>query len=198
MLVDQLARPREVQVGQAGVVVAAGGHQHMVDRTRQVGEEPFKPLGIGGVEGGSAARVDIGGRLLEAVGITADEDDVGALGPGEPGRLQPDAGAAADDDDRLTAQRSLPAGHRDLAPTGWRAAAVWARRPFNAATKISENVGNGWIVSRSTSRSTWARMARVACCSHSPASGPSAYAPVNRSPSLSSVRKPLDSAYARV
>ena len=41
-------------------------------------------------------------------------------------------------------------------------------------------------------------MARVACWSRSPASGPSACAPVRRSPSLSSVRYPFDSAYARV
>jgi hypothetical protein len=36
------------------------------------------------------------------------------------------------------------------------------------------NVGNGWMVSRITSSGTRARIARVACCSHSPASGPSA------------------------
>ena len=42
------------------------------------------------------------------------------------------------------------------------------------ATKISEKVGNGWIVSLSTSSGTCARIASVACCSHSPASGPSA------------------------
>src|SRR5580692_11141207 len=35
------------------------------------------------------------------------------------------------------------------------------------------------MTSRSTSRGTWARIARVACCIHSPASGPSASAPVD-------------------
>ena len=54
------------------------------------------------------------------------------------------------------------------------------------------------MVSRRTSSGTRARIASVACCSHSPASGPSAYAPVSTSPSLRRVRKPLDSAYARV
>ena len=37
-----------------------------------------------------------------------------------------------------------------------------------------EKLGKGWIVSLSTSTGTWARMASVACCSHSPDSGPSA------------------------
>ena len=54
---------------------------------------------------------------------------------------------------------------------------------------------------RSSGRAGWcrrapragrrARMASVACCSHSPASGPRAYAPVSVLPSLSRVRKPV-------
>ena len=43
-----------------------------------------------------------------------------------------------------------------------------------ASTKASENAGNGWIVSRMTESGTAARIASVACWSHSPASGPSA------------------------
>ena len=74
------------------------------------------------------------------------------------------------------------------------AAAISCRSAFSAAAWISEKLGNGWIVSRSTSSGTRARIASVACCSHSPASGPSAYAPVRSSPSLSSVRNPFDSA----
>ena len=42
------------------------------------------------------------------------------------------------------------------------------------------------MVSLRTSSGTWARIASVACCSHSPASGPRAWAPVRRSPSLTS------------
>ena len=44
----------------------------------------------------------------------------------------------------------------------------------SAKRNDSENVGNGWIVSRMTSSGTRARIASVACCSHSPASGPTA------------------------
>jgi hypothetical protein len=43
----------------------------------------------------------------------------------------------------------------------------------NAKWNASENVGNGWIVSFSTTSGTRARIATVACCIHSPASGPS-------------------------
>ena len=38
---------------------------------------------------------------LEPARIAAGEDDLGALSLGAPGRLEPDAGAAADHDDRL-------------------------------------------------------------------------------------------------
>ena len=46
------------------------------------------------------------------------------------------------------------------------------------------------MTSNSTASGTRARIASVACCSHSPASGPIACAPVRRSPSETSVRKP--------
>ena len=46
-------------------------------------------------------------RLPEPVGIAAGEDDIGTLGPGPPGGLQPDARAAADHDDGLSGQLRL-------------------------------------------------------------------------------------------
>jgi hypothetical protein len=58
--------------------------------------------------------------------------------------------------------------------TVWRAATMSRRSPFTVAAKISEKLRKGWIVSLSTSSGTRARMASVACCNHSPASGPSA------------------------
>jgi hypothetical protein len=39
--------------------------------------------------------------LLEWFGIATGKDDVGAFGAGSSGSFQPDAGAAADDDDGL-------------------------------------------------------------------------------------------------
>ena len=40
----------------------------------------------------------------QPLGVAAGEDDLGALGAGAPGRLEPDAGAAADHDDGLAEQ----------------------------------------------------------------------------------------------
>jgi hypothetical protein len=51
---------------------------------------------VGGVEGRSALRFDLQRRLLEPVGIAAGEDSIGALSPGAPGCLEPDARAEAD------------------------------------------------------------------------------------------------------
>ena len=62
---------------------------------------------VGGVEGRGALRADFGRRLPEPVGIAAGEDDVGALSPGAPGCLEPDAGAAADQHDGLPGQFRL-------------------------------------------------------------------------------------------
>jgi hypothetical protein len=41
---------------------------------------------------------------LQAVGVAAGQDDLGALGAGLAGGLQPDAGAAADHDEGLPGQ----------------------------------------------------------------------------------------------
>ena len=56
------------------------------------------------VEGRGALRVELDRCLLKALGIAPGEDDAGALGAGSPGGFQPDAGAAADDDDGLSEQ----------------------------------------------------------------------------------------------
>jgi hypothetical protein len=49
-------------------------------------------------------RTDVGRRLAEPFGTATDEDDVGPLGPGPARGLQPDARAAADQDDGLPGQ----------------------------------------------------------------------------------------------
>jgi hypothetical protein len=91
----------EVHVGDPRVVRVAGGDQDVVDRAGQFGEERVEPVGVVRVERGRTAGADVVGGLLEAVGIATDEDDVGALGAGPTGGLEPDAGAPADDDDGL-------------------------------------------------------------------------------------------------
>ena len=85
-------------------------------------EELLEPVGVGGVEGRGAHGAELAGRALEALGVAAGEDDVGALGARPPGGLEPDAGAAADHDDGLAEQfrRALCGscgGHRS-SPSG--------------------------------------------------------------------------------
>jgi hypothetical protein len=98
------ARLGEVHLGQGRVVLAAGGHHHVVGRLGQVSEELLQGGPVGGVEGRGAVRADVGRGLLEVVGIPAGEDDVGARSAGLPAGLQPDAGTAADHHDGLSSQ----------------------------------------------------------------------------------------------
>ncbi len=84
----------------------AGDH-HVVDRRGQLPEERLQRSRVVGVEGRGASRADFARCLLEAVGIAAGEDDVGTLGTGASGCLEPDARAAADHDDGLSDQFRL-------------------------------------------------------------------------------------------
>jgi hypothetical protein len=74
----------------------------VVDRARQILKKPLQGNRIGGRRAHSA---DVERGLVEAVGISTGEDDIGALGACLPGRFEPDAGAAADHDDGLAEQR---------------------------------------------------------------------------------------------
>ena len=73
----------------------------MVDRGRQVTEEPLEGSRIRGVEGRGAQRVELARGALEALGIPAGEDQLGPLSACSSGRFEPDAGATADHDDGL-------------------------------------------------------------------------------------------------
>ena len=70
-------------------------------------------------------RAELARGALEALGIAAGEDDVGALGARAPGRLEPDAGAAADHDDGLAEQLRLAL--RSVMPGSERRAAISSR-----------------------------------------------------------------------
>jgi hypothetical protein len=75
----------------------------MVDRDWQLVEEPLKPVEIGGVEGGNTgAQLEAG--LVQGVRVARRDDHLGSPLPREAGRLEPDAGAAADHDDGLAEQ----------------------------------------------------------------------------------------------
>jgi len=79
VLVDCATRLREVHVGQARVVRAAGCEHYVVDRFRQILEETLEVSRIGRVEGRAAQRAELERGVLEALGIAGREDDVGSL-----------------------------------------------------------------------------------------------------------------------
>ena len=111
--VNGAARLCEVDVGQPRVVRAAGSGQDVVDRRWQLVEEPIEALEVGGVKRRNAQRAKFACGALEAFRVAGGENDIGALGPRSPGRLQPDPRAAADHDDRLPGELRFAA--RDLA-----------------------------------------------------------------------------------
>jgi hypothetical protein len=70
----------------------------------QLGEEPPEPLEVGGVEGRDAAGPELLADAAQALRVARGEDHCGALLARAPGRLEPDARAAADHDHGLPAQ----------------------------------------------------------------------------------------------
>jgi hypothetical protein len=98
----------------------------VVDRGRQLVEEPLQRGRVGGVEGGGAARVDVARRLLEPLGIAAGEDHLGALATGAASGLEADAGTAADQDDGLAEQLRFALGPGGSGVGGHDRLAIWA------------------------------------------------------------------------
>jgi hypothetical protein len=78
---------------------AGGRTPASASRGWEILEERLQGGRIVGVEGCDALRVELERCSLEAFRIAPGEDDAVALGAGSPGGFQPDAGAAADDDD---------------------------------------------------------------------------------------------------
>ena len=114
---DVAAGVRDVHVGERRVVRATRADQDVVDGRRQGAEEGAEAVGVVRVERLLPLRPDVGGRAAEPLLVPAGQDDLGALGAGGPGRREPDAGAAADDDDGLVAQGRLAHGGRAVG--GW-------------------------------------------------------------------------------
>src|SRR5262249_58882 len=113
---------------QRPVVGSAGGDHHVIGRGREILEERLRGGRIGGVEGRGALRVELERCLLEAFWIAPGEDDTGALGAGAPGGFQPDAGAAADDDDGLAEQFRFPPGGYSSGCGGHGSSGGWCGR----------------------------------------------------------------------
>jgi hypothetical protein len=81
---------------------------HVIDRSGKLGEEVVQCCGVGRVQRGRRARAELVTRVREAIGAAGDEDDVGALAARTAGRLETNAGAAADNDDRLSQKPGRP------------------------------------------------------------------------------------------
>ena len=79
-----------VEVGQGRVVRTGARDHHVVDLLRQALEELVEDGRVGRIEGCGAQRTEFGRGALQAPGIAAGEDDVGALGARPPGGLEPD------------------------------------------------------------------------------------------------------------
>src|SRR6266700_4028405 len=92
---------------------AGASNHHEVDLGGQAAKEPVEGSRVGGVEGRGAARADFGRGPLEALGVPPGQDDLGALGTGAAGGLQPDAGAAADGDHDLAEEFGFARGDSD-------------------------------------------------------------------------------------
>jgi DNA-binding HxlR family transcriptional regulator len=80
----------QVDDGEWGVVGATRGYHHVVDRSVDGVEEPGERGVVGDVDGLGSARSDQLGRLLQAVGVAAGQQDGRALIAGRYGGLQSD------------------------------------------------------------------------------------------------------------
>src|SRR4029453_10784907 len=104
VLVEGVARLRDVHVDEASIVRPASGDHRVVDRGRQVSEEPLEGTRIRGVEGRRAQRAELARGGVPGMGIPAGEDPVGPPRTRSSGRFEPDTGAAANHYDGLPAQ----------------------------------------------------------------------------------------------
>ena len=110
VLVDVAARLREVDVGQPRVVGAAATDHDVVDRRRQLVEEPIEALEVGSVERRTAQRAELACGMLEAFRVAAGENQLGPLSACSSARFEPDAGTTADHDDGLAERVAVRAG----------------------------------------------------------------------------------------
>ena len=125
MRIEIAVRTLAVEVGQGRIVRTGAGDHHVVDLLRQALEELVEGGRVGRVEGRGAQRAEFGRGALQALGIAARQDDVGALGACPPGGLEPDAGAAADHDDGLPGQFRFTLDGRDSGCGGHDSSGGW-------------------------------------------------------------------------
>src|SRR5262249_13105673 len=106
MSIDVAARLLDVEFPERRVIGAGARDQHVVDRGGQLVEELPEPPQVGGGEGDGAGP-ELEPDTLEALRVARGEDHFGAGVAGAAGRLEADAGAAPDHDDRLPGELRL-------------------------------------------------------------------------------------------
>jgi hypothetical protein len=98
MLVEDRTRLVEVHLGDRRVDRPATADQDMVDRRGHIGEESAQPRGVAQIEG-RGRRLELLAYGVEPPLIPAGDHEPGVGRVRLAGRLQTDAGGAADDDD---------------------------------------------------------------------------------------------------
>jgi hypothetical protein len=86
---DVAAHLLEVRLIERRVGRAAAREHHVVDPRGEAVEEALEPVGIGGVERCGAQCAELAPGVLEALGVAAGDDDLGAYGARLPGVLNP-------------------------------------------------------------------------------------------------------------
>ena len=97
-------RPLVLKLRQGRVVRYSRRDHHVVERLRQLAEEPVERRQVRRVERRGLERPDFVGGVLQLLRVAAGEDDVGALVACFTGRLESHARAAADHHDGLPGQ----------------------------------------------------------------------------------------------
>ena len=114
----------------------ASRDHHVVDRGRQVPEEPLEGRRIRGVEGRSAERAELARGALQALGSRPVRITLAPSARASSGRFEPDAGAAADHDDGLPEQfRLARVGQTSYACAG-RAPSMWRVASLAASSGV--------------------------------------------------------------
>ena len=88
----------------------AGGDHHVVDRGREILEERLSEAGSVASKAAMRCASSSSAARSRRSGLRPVRITLGALGAGSPGRFEPDAGAAADDDDGLAEQLRFALG----------------------------------------------------------------------------------------
>src|SRR6186997_1332212 len=107
MSFDVAAETFNVELRKRRIVRTGAGEQHVVNWCRQLVEEPFEPVEVGGVEGRDAGP-KLQTHTVQTVGIACCEDYRRSSGTGEPSRCETNTGAPPDHDDGLPEHVLLP------------------------------------------------------------------------------------------